>query len=942
MSPTARLVLVGDGPDRAALESTAPPGVQFIGARNDVDEFLAAADVVALPSRWESTPLVSLEAMAAGPAGGRLRGRRRARRLGDTGVVLELGRRHGHRRGRWRTCWPTRQRRPPRAGRPAGGWRRPATCAPGSRPGELLTSGRRAPAELPARLHRPASPRADGARHPRCRRTGGRTSPASTCSRRAAGRHRAAALRPGRTGVVAASPTGPTDPGPPVRPGPSGRERWPRPAGPAPGSRRPAGQRRRHRARRGRRALARLVATCSPARAATTSWSIVDGGSTDGSVDSAGPAPRLRRAGGPGRGHLRRAQPRHPRGPQRGRRLHRRRLRPGARASSTAFRRAFAVARAAGARSSGVYTACARRAGAGAGAGLLPAAVRGPPARAVRAGSTPGCSAPGTTRGSPSAGAWRSPGRAGSGSGGFPEHLATGEDVSFALAVAAARSRCAAATDAGWAGVQRDGRRRHLADVPGLRPRQHRRRGPALLVRDGVRGLAYLVAPALLSRPPGAGARGRRGRGLPLAAGRARRPRAAGLAARGPAAGRAGDEGPGQAGRGRAGPHRAPTGGRGDPAAARRHAVAGAGRRRAARRADRHRARPRPLAGARAHLRRRPAARGARRGRGAGRGGRRPPGGARGVGGRRRGRARRGRARSGRPPCRATTSWSRWRCGSALRGPAAVPNVWSGSTPTATSGTAACASGSSSAPPARASPATARSATPRSATSPTSWAWRRDGSRSCRTPCRCRRAPPPPPPGPPTVLMAAAMRADKDHALVLRAWPAVLARHPAPGSGWPATVPAAPTRAARRRARDRRPRRVPRVRDDVDALLAGAHLLVLASYAVECFPYAALEAMAAGRGVVSTNVAGLPEMVEDGVTGRLVPPRDPDALARALVEGLTTGPRPAQRGARPAGARPGAPTGWTAGPTAWPNCSTTSPGPAETRAGPPPHRTPWS
>lgn len=156
--------------------------------------------------------------------------------------------------------------------------------------------------------------------------------------------------------------------------------------------------------------------------------------------------------------------------------------------------------------------------------------------------------------------------------------------------------------------------------------------------------------------------------------------------------------------------------------------------------------------------------------------------------------------------------------------------------------------------------------------------------------------PAPPPSGPPTVLMAAAMRADKDHALVLRAWPAVLAHHPRArlrlaGDG--------PCRADLERlaAEVGVADRVEflGVRDDVDALLADAHLLVLASYAVECFPYAALEAMAAGRGVVSTNVAGLPEMVEDGVTGRLVPPRDPAALARALVEGLT-GPTPATWG----------------------------------------------
>jgi glycosyltransferase involved in cell wall biosynthesis len=149
-------------------------------------------------------------------------------------------------------------------------------------------------------------------------------------------------------------------------------------------------------------------------------------------------------------------------------------------------------------------------------------------------------------------------------------------------------------------------------------------------------------------------------------------------------------------------------------------------------------------------------------------------------------------------------------------------------------------------------------------------------------------APPPLRDGPPSVLMTAAMRADKDHALVLRAWLTVLRHAPQArlrlaGDG--------PCRADLERLA-RELGLADRVeflgmRDDVDALLADAHLLVLASYAVECFPYAALEAMAAGRGVVSTNVAGLPEMVEDGVTGRLVPPHDADALATALVEGVT-------------------------------------------------------
>jgi|tagenome__1003787_1003787.scaffolds.fasta_scaffold20943515_2 glycosyltransferase involved in cell wall biosynthesis len=64
--PEAQLVLVGDGPDRRALERLADelPGVIFAGARTDVPLWMAAADVVAVPSRWEGMALVPLEAMA--------------------------------------------------------------------------------------------------------------------------------------------------------------------------------------------------------------------------------------------------------------------------------------------------------------------------------------------------------------------------------------------------------------------------------------------------------------------------------------------------------------------------------------------------------------------------------------------------------------------------------------------------------------------------------------------------------------------------------------------------------------------------------------------------------------------------------------------------------------------------------------------------------------
>jgi glycosyltransferase involved in cell wall biosynthesis len=63
--PDARLVLVGDGPDRATLAADAPPGVLLSGRTGDPRPWYAAADVVVLPSRWEGLALVLLEAMAS-------------------------------------------------------------------------------------------------------------------------------------------------------------------------------------------------------------------------------------------------------------------------------------------------------------------------------------------------------------------------------------------------------------------------------------------------------------------------------------------------------------------------------------------------------------------------------------------------------------------------------------------------------------------------------------------------------------------------------------------------------------------------------------------------------------------------------------------------------------------------------------------------------------
>ncbi len=70
--------------------------------------------------------------------------------------------------------------------------------------------------------------------------------------------------------------------------------------------------------------------------------------------------------------------------------------------------------------------------------------------------------------------------------------------------------------------------------------------------------------------------------------------------------------------------------------------------------------------------------------------------------------------------------------------------------------------------------------------------------------------------------------------------------------------------------------------DDMPALLQAAHIVVLPSYYGEGVPRILIEAAVVGRPIVASDIPGCRVVVQHGVNGLLVPPRDPEALAAAL------------------------------------------------------------
>ena len=142
-------------------------------------------------------------------------------------------------------------------------------------------------------------------------------------------------------------------------------------------------------------------------------------------------------------------------------------------------------------------------------------------------------------------------------------------------------------------------------------------------------------------------------------------------------------------------------------------------------------------------------------------------------------------------------------------------------------------------------------------------------------------------PGSQIVGVVARLEPEKGHPTLIDAWPLVLERVP---MAYLLVVGEGSRRAdLEAQAADRGV--AGRViftgrRDDVPAVTAALDVAVLPSYR-EAQGLTILEAMALARPVVASRIGGIPEMVDDGRTGLLVPPRDAPALADAIIRLLT-------------------------------------------------------
>lgn len=165
------------------------------------------------------------------------------------------------------------------------------------------------------------------------------------------------------------------------------------------------------------------------------------------------------------------------------------------------------------------------------------------------------------------------------------------------------------------------------------------------------------------------------------------------------------------------------------------------------------------------------------------------------------------------------------------------------------------------------------------------------------------------PDGAPIVGVVARLEPEKGHLTLLEAWPRVLEQVPNAhllivGEGSRRETleaqaldlglmqpQASPRGSARTAVRRTTPNSVTFTgrRDDIPSVTAALDVAVLPSYR-EAQGLSILEAMALSRPVVASNVGGIPEMIENGETGLLVPPHDAEALGDAIARLLSDHP----------------------------------------------------
>ncbi|NTU83442.1 MAG: glycosyltransferase family 4 protein, partial [Chloroflexales bacterium] len=144
------------------------------------------------------------------------------------------------------------------------------------------------------------------------------------------------------------------------------------------------------------------------------------------------------------------------------------------------------------------------------------------------------------------------------------------------------------------------------------------------------------------------------------------------------------------------------------------------------------------------------------------------------------------------------------------------------------------------------------------------------------------------PEGAPLVMGLGRLVAKKGFGVLLDAWPAVLRRSP---GAMLAIVGYGDLREAlERQAMSlgvahsvRFPGQLERARAAAYVAAADVFALPIVREGVDGLPNVLLEAMGAGRPVVASRVAGVPDVVDDGVHGLIVPEREPAALAGAIV-----------------------------------------------------------